>query len=71
MGALVKGTYVFALPGSTSACRDAWDEILLFQLDSILNPRDQHSMHERVAELGAETGDERTIPFPCRDRIHP
>ena len=27
------GTYLFALPGSPSACRDAWDEILRFQLD--------------------------------------
>ena len=27
------GTYLFALPGSTSACRDAWDEILRYQLD--------------------------------------
>ena len=28
------GTYFFALPGSPSACKDAWDEILLFQLDN-------------------------------------
>lgn len=27
------GTYLFALPGSPSACRDAWDEILAKQLD--------------------------------------
>jgi len=27
------GTYLFALPGSPSACRDAWDEILALQLD--------------------------------------
>jgi molybdenum cofactor biosynthesis protein B len=27
------GTYLFALPGSPGACRDAWDEILAFQLD--------------------------------------
>ena len=27
------GTYLFALPGSTSACRDAWDEILGPQFD--------------------------------------
>ena len=27
------GTYLFALPGSTSACRDAWDDILVYQLD--------------------------------------
>jgi len=27
------GTYLFALPGSTGACRDAWDGILRAQLD--------------------------------------
>ena len=27
------GTYLFALPGSPSACRDGWDEILRPQLD--------------------------------------
>ncbi len=27
------GTYLFALPGSPGACRDAWDEILSTQLD--------------------------------------
>jgi molybdopterin adenylyltransferase len=27
------GKYVFVLPGSPGACRDAWDEILLKQLD--------------------------------------
>ncbi|MCC9622752.1 molybdenum cofactor biosynthesis protein B [Thalassospira sp. MA62] len=28
-----KGTYMFALPGSTGACKDAWDDILTYQLD--------------------------------------
>ena len=32
-GGVAKGTYLFALPGSPGACRDAWDEILAFQLD--------------------------------------
>jgi len=27
------GTYLFALPGSTGACKDAWDDILVHQLD--------------------------------------
>ena len=30
---VAKGTYMFALPGSTSACKDAWDDILVYQLD--------------------------------------
>ncbi len=28
-----KGKLIFALPGSTSACRDAWNDILIYQLD--------------------------------------
>ena len=32
-GGVAGGTYLFALPGSSGACRDAWDEILKFQLD--------------------------------------
>lgn len=32
-GGVVMGTYLFALPGSPGACRDAWDEILVWQLD--------------------------------------
>jgi molybdenum cofactor biosynthesis protein B len=27
------GTYMFALPGSPSGCRDGWDDILRYQLD--------------------------------------
>ncbi|MBD21504.1 MAG: molybdenum cofactor biosynthesis protein B [Rhodospirillaceae bacterium] len=30
---VARGTYLFALPGSTGACRDAWDGILCSQLD--------------------------------------
>ncbi|MES2813447.1 MAG: molybdenum cofactor synthesis domain-containing protein, partial [Pseudomonadota bacterium] len=33
-GGVAGGTYLFALPGSPGACRDAWDEILKPQLDS-------------------------------------
>jgi len=31
-------TYVFCLPGSPGACRDAWDEILKYQLDYRYGP---------------------------------
>ncbi|OSQ35635.1 molybdenum cofactor biosynthesis protein B [Thalassospira mesophila] len=30
---VAQGTYMFALPGSNGACKDAWDDILLYQLD--------------------------------------
>ena len=32
-GGVANGTYLFALPGSPGACKDAWDEILERQLD--------------------------------------
>ncbi|CUH76067.1 Molybdenum cofactor biosynthesis protein B [Tritonibacter multivorans] len=32
-GGVAGGTYLFALPGSPGACKDAWDEILSKQLD--------------------------------------
>ena len=31
-------TYIFCLPGSPGACRDAWDEILRYQLDYRYRP---------------------------------
>ena len=34
VAALINSTYVFCLPGSTGACKDGWDEILQYQLDS-------------------------------------
>ena len=37
-GGVAGGTYLFALPGSPSACRDGWEEILRFQLDNRLRP---------------------------------
>lgn len=30
---VANSTYIFVLPGSTGACKDAWDEILAYQLD--------------------------------------
>lgn len=32
-GGVAGATYIFALPGSTGACKDAWDGILKWQLD--------------------------------------
>ena len=32
-GGVANGTFLFALPGSPGACKDAWDEILVRQLD--------------------------------------
>jgi molybdenum cofactor biosynthesis protein B len=33
LAGVTNGTYIFCLPGSPSACRDGWDDILVHQLD--------------------------------------
>jgi molybdopterin adenylyltransferase len=35
---VVNSTFIFCLPGSPGACRDAWDEILVHQLDYRFRP---------------------------------
>jgi len=44
------GTYLFALPGSPSACRDAWDEILRYQLDVRHRPCNFVEIMPRLSE---------------------
>ena len=44
------GTYLFALPGSTGACRDGWDEILHHQLDNRFRPCNFVELMPRLQE---------------------
>ena len=44
------GTYLFALPGSTGAVRDAWDDILVWQLDSRHRPCNFVELMPRLRE---------------------
>ncbi|HEY1721873.1 MAG TPA: molybdenum cofactor biosynthesis protein B [Magnetospirillaceae bacterium] len=47
---VTRGTYLFALPGSPSACRDAWDDILRWQLDNRLRPCNLVELMPRLME---------------------
>lgn len=47
---VANGTYVFALPGSPSACRDAWDGILVHQLDNRHRPCNLVELMPRLRE---------------------
>ena len=38
LGGLANGTLIFAMPGSTGACRTAWEKILRNQLDASFKP---------------------------------
>ena len=44
------GTYLFALPGSPGACRDAWEDILLHQLDNRFRPCNFVELMPRLQE---------------------
>jgi len=47
---LANGTYLFALPGSTGACKDAWDDILVHQLDARTGPCNMVELMPRLKE---------------------
>lgn len=47
---LANGTFLFCLPGSTSACRTAWEKILRAQLDSRTKPCNLATLKPRLKE---------------------
>ena len=47
---LANATFVFALPGSTSACRTAWDKIVRAQLDARTRPCNLATLKPRLKE---------------------
>jgi molybdopterin adenylyltransferase len=56
-GGLAKGTYIFCLPGSPGACRDAWEGILRWQLDSRHRPCNFVEIMPRLMEhVGERAG---------------
>ena len=50
IGGVAGGTYLFALPGSPSACRDGWDEILKWQLENRFRPCNLVELMPRLQE---------------------
>jgi molybdopterin adenylyltransferase len=50
VGAVAGGTYLFALPGSTGAVKDGWDDILVSQLDSRHGPCNLVELMPRLQE---------------------
>ncbi len=47
---VARGTYLFAVPGSPGACRDAWDNILRHQLDNRSRPCNLVELMPRLTE---------------------
>ncbi len=56
LGGVAGGTYLFALPGSPGACRDAWQGILHYQLDARLPPCNLVELMPRLKEHLEKTG---------------
>ena len=54
-GGLARGTYIFCLPGSPGACRDAWEGILRWQLDNRHRPCNFVEIMPRLMERGRQT----------------
>ncbi|HWX49244.1 MAG TPA: molybdenum cofactor biosynthesis protein B [Roseomonas sp.] len=50
IGGVAGGTYLFALPGSTGAVKDGWDDILRFQLDARHKPCNLVELMPRLQE---------------------
>jgi molybdopterin adenylyltransferase len=50
IGGVAAGTYLFALPGSTGAVKDGWDDILVSQLDSRHGPCNLVELMPRLLE---------------------
>jgi molybdenum cofactor biosynthesis protein B len=50
MGGVSGGTYLFALPGSTGAVKDGWDDILVNQLDNRFRPCNLVELMPRLQE---------------------
>jgi len=50
LGGLANGTFLFALPGSTGAVRDGWNDILVHQLDSRHKPCNFVELMPRLRE---------------------
>ena len=49
-GGVANGTYIFLLPGSPGACKDAWDGILVHELDSRHRPSNLVELMPRLGE---------------------
>jgi molybdopterin adenylyltransferase len=49
-GGLARGTYIFCLPGSPGACKDAWNGILVHQLDNRHRPCNLVEIMPRLEE---------------------
>ncbi len=47
---VARGTYIFALPGSTGAVKDGWSQILIHQLDSRFRPCNFVELMPRLTE---------------------
>ena len=47
---VANGTFLFALPGSTGACKDGWDQILVHQMDSTHKPCNLVELMPRLLE---------------------
>jgi molybdenum cofactor biosynthesis protein B len=54
-GGVARGTYIFCVPGSPGACKDAWNGILKYQLDNRHRPCNFVEIMPRLLEREAKS----------------
>jgi molybdenum cofactor biosynthesis protein B len=50
LAGLIRGVFIFCLPGSNGACKDGWDKIIRWQLDSRHMPCNMVELMPRLRE---------------------
>ena len=50
LAGVANGTFIFCLPGSTSACADGWDKLIVHQLDYTTRPCNLVELMPRLTE---------------------
>ena len=50
LAGIIRGVFVFCLPGSNGACKDGWDKVIRWQLDSRHMPCNMIELMPRLNE---------------------
>lgn len=57
LAGIIRGVFVFCLPGSNGACKDGWDKIIRWQLDSRHMPCNMVALMPRLSGRGDQCCD--------------
>ena len=64
LAGVANGTFIFCVPGSSGACRTAWDKLIKAQLDHRTRPCNFVELLPRLSEARSTTDDAGDGPLP-------